>query len=903
METFIGALVGWLLQEAGAAGRRRFGDQVVRVLTRVVNAAISQAVEQIYVDAEKREHVIALLKERPAGTLPLVDGAPLGQLATAVGQWVASIETPVDEDGPPPPVTNHPLALALCREILAGIQREALRGEGVLHPLWTDYQQAVDTGKILASIEDVRRSVSGSPGGGGRGRTDRPARIDYWHPPVAHPSRFVGRDAELAWLSASGGGQLRLVYGIGGVGKTALALAFADRLGDAFPDGRVFVDFQSYSEHPRHHRKSAEQALAELLPLCGIDDRQVAGMDLPQRELLWKQAISGRRMLFVWDNVGSLVQIEPLVTVQPGCLTLITSRSELEVPAGSLKLEHLSEQEAVELFAAVAAGESDRLDQELILDAVRLCAWMPLQIMVHAASVRHRRSLPELVTELARLPTGDRLARLFASLDLSYQDLPEEVRRAWRVLGAHPGPHLTAGTAAAMLNCAVEEAVGLLDELVNANFAERYRGRFDRYGGGHEIASEPRFYAYTAHDLLRDYARHRAAQAADELTAHIQRLLDHYWERLTTGIDRTWIQVERACIVLALWLVEPNEDIRDFAHQAGHRLRETGWYLDAEVADGYALHLNRETQAREGEAYALWSLAQASITRGDHEQAVEHLQVALSINREIGNRQGEADVLTDLGMMAIFQGHHREGLATLEEALALTRELADRNREFRVQLQLAQMRLSLGAMTRADLDRAARQARALLQLGQRLGDERSRASALLFLAQVKEMQQANKAAAEAYQSALEIFQTVGHRHGQANALFGIGSVTLRRGDYVQAATRCRMALAIYREISDREGEAKTLMQMAEIAIAGGALGEATKLLHDAHTMYRQSGSPFGQAATAKRLAEVALATGQQAQARAHIRESLSLLEAINSPHADKVRQQLAGLTRPSATRE
>jgi tetratricopeptide (TPR) repeat protein len=894
--------VGWLLQEAGAAARRRLSDQVVRALTRVVEAAVSRAVAQIYVDAGQREHTTALLKERPASALPLVDGAPFGQLATVVGRWVASIEAPVDEDGHLPPVKNLPLAQALYREILAGIQAEALRGEGVLYPLWSDHQRTIDTGKILAGIEDVQRSVSESSSGHAERTAYRPARIDYWHPPIAHPGRFVGRDAELTWLSAPDRGPMRLVHGIGGVGKTALVLAFADRVGDALPDGRVFVDFHSYSEHARHHRKSAEQALAELLPLCGVDDRLVVGMDLRQRELLWKQAISGRRMLFVWDNVDSLAQIEPLLTGQPDCLTLVTSRSELDIPAGSLRLGHLTEHDAVELFAAVAAGKPDRLDQGLMSDAVRLCAWMPLQIMVHAASVRRRRSLAELVTELAKLPAGDRLARLFASLDLSYQEFTEEVRRAWRVLGAHPGPHLTAGTAAAMLGCAVEEAVKLLDELVDANFAERYRGRFDRYGGGHEIVSEPRFYAYTAHDLLRDYALDRAARSTDEVLVHINRLLDHYWERLTADLDRAWIQVERACIVLALWLVEPNEDSRDFAMQAGSRLREAGWYLDAEVADRYALRLYRETQAQDGEAYALWGLAQSAMTRGDHEQATEHLQAALTINREIGERQGQADVLTDLGMSAIFLGRHREGFAALEEALAISRELGDGDREFSVLLQLAQQRFAVSAATRADVDRAARQARALLRLGQKL-DERRRAAAFLFLAQVKEAQRANKAAIEAYRSALEIFETIGHRHGMANADFGIGTIALTRGDYVQAATHLRKALATYREVSDRVGEAKTLAQMAEVAIAHGALSEAKQLLLDAHTTYQQSGFPLGQAATAKRLAEVASAMGQDSKARVYLQESLSLLETIDSPHANKIRQQLDGLTRPSEKQE
>jgi hypothetical protein len=208
-EMFVSGLVGWLIQEAGRAGIRKVSDPVNRALERVISDTVRGAVTRVYEGAELREHTIALLLERRATDLPTVDGTPLAHLDQAIREWVASIEHPVGKDGRLPTIRNHPLVGPLREEIIQRIHDEAIRGEGVLWPLWADYYTASNQRELLQAIEDVHRTVT--------------APIEYWHPPVLHMTTFVGREAELARLSMlDADSTVRLVHGIGGVGKTAL---------------------------------------------------------------------------------------------------------------------------------------------------------------------------------------------------------------------------------------------------------------------------------------------------------------------------------------------------------------------------------------------------------------------------------------------------------------------------------------------------------------------------------------------------------------------------------------------------------------------------------------------------------------------------------------------------------
>lgn len=154
-EPFVSGLVGWLVQEAGRASVRRFSDRVSRALERVIRDAVRRAATRVCADDEQRKRTVALLLERRAMDLPMVDGTPMTHLDLAVREWVASIEHPVGEDGRLSAIGDHPLVDALRDEILEGIRDEATRGDGVLHPLWDDYVATSNQQELLAAIAGV----------------------------------------------------------------------------------------------------------------------------------------------------------------------------------------------------------------------------------------------------------------------------------------------------------------------------------------------------------------------------------------------------------------------------------------------------------------------------------------------------------------------------------------------------------------------------------------------------------------------------------------------------------------------------------------------------------------------------------------------------------------------------
>lgn len=870
-EMFLSGLVGWLVQEAGRSGLSRLGDPVGRALEQAIREAVSPAVDRVYADAEQRAHTVALLLECPAQAIPHADGVPLTRLADAVRLWVASIEYPVCADGLPERIDpDHPLVEPLCTQILTAIRNEAIFGRQALNPIWNEYLHAATQDDIDRQVRGLRADLR-EPARTSY-RVERPKRIEYWHTPVAHAAGFVGRDLELARLATTG--PVHLVHGMGGLGKTALVVEHARRVADQYPDGQLFLDFQSYSIESGRSPRSADQALAELLPHCGVDGRHIAGMSLEQRETVWKQAIAGRRMLFVWDNVGELEQILPLLTGQPGCLTLITSRAELDlVGARTLPLAPLSEADAITLFRAIASVENNT---DLVSQAVRLCVWMPLQIGVHAASVRRKRTLAELVTELRALPSDERLATLFASFDLSYRDLSDDERRALRVLGIHPGPHLTAGTAAAMLGCSTTEAVRLLDELVDANLAARYRGRFDQHSGGVDIPAASDFYAYVIHDVLRDYAHHKATTEVEgESQENVTRLLDYYhaWTYSSSRLVPAWTQAERACLLAALDLPLPPDTIQRMALDFGNRLSRLGWYAEAETAYWVGMGQSWKLGDRAGEAEALMGLADCASLRAHHGSARSLGLRALAIQRERGDQHAQAEVHLRLALPLRLLGEIDAAESHLHEALAINRQLGDQRAEAKTLLTL----VTIDSYNNLDDPIVRKRLGQLRRLGSELGDKRLQADALLQLANLNLVRGSAKRAAEGFREAYELFTEGQHRHGQANALYGLAQSALARDAHDRAAGHLDKAIALYREIGDALGEIKSLIGLGELALKTSDFPHAETRFQEAHALARNTDSTNFQAKSLEGLALVAMSTGDRATACFRLRTALRML--------------------------
>jgi hypothetical protein len=211
----------------------------------------------------------------------------------------------------------------------------------------------------------------------------------------------------------------------------------------------------------------------------------------------------------VLDNALDAQQIRPLLPGSGEALVVITSRRRLAGLDGmtSCSLDVFSAADAVALFHRIAGVERTGQQPDAVAEIVALCGFLPLAVSI-AASRFHNRpawSLEHLIfrlrdarRRLTELSIGDR--SLSALFDVSFRNLPTELRRLFCVLGfvAHPDEEFDAGTVAAMMNISVFEADRLLEELFDAHLVrQRTAGR------------------YHFHELVREHACAKAEAELD----------------------------------------------------------------------------------------------------------------------------------------------------------------------------------------------------------------------------------------------------------------------------------------------------------------------------------------------------------------------------------------------------
>jgi tetratricopeptide (TPR) repeat protein/DNA-binding SARP family transcriptional activator len=735
---------------------------------------------------------------------------------------------------------------------------------------------------------------------------------------------FTGREDELDELDRllvdaddqSTAVVISAVAGTAGVGKTALAVRWAHRVRDRFPDGQLYVDLRGYGpERP----VSAEKALARFLANLGVAGQDIP-LDIDDRAARYRTEINGRRMLVVLDNAASVEQIRPLLPGTRSCSVVVTSRDSLPglvaLHGGRrLDLGLLPHQDAVALLRKLI-GDRVQAEPDAAATLAAQCARLPLALRVAAelATARPATPLAGLVRELAdesqrlqRLDAGgDPRAAVRVVFSWSYRHLPATAARAFRLAGLHPGTDLDPYATAELTGTALDEAKNSLDVLARAHLIHLV-------GPGR----------YGMHDLLRAYARDLAGSQDSEADrrAALIRLFDYYLAAAGSARDARTPAERRhgpssspdpsvppmadAAAALAWLDAERPNLVAVCAYTAaegwpGHTI----WlstilfrYLDAgaHFPDALSIHADAmdaadETGDAAAGAYACANLGVIHMRQGRYEQAAERYQEALARFSKTGDRVGEARTLTHLGLVNWRQGRYDEAAERHRQALTRYRETGNHGGE-----ASALSNLGLVLWRQGRYEEAAEVHRQALSLYRKAGHRFGEANALANLGAVLLAQGRYEEAADDLRSALTIFQETGNRIGEGYALANLGVVSLRQRRYEQATDDLGQAVTVFRETGNRDGEAEALNGVGETLQATGQSDEARAQYAAALTLAVETGDRYQQARAHAGLAAARHAAGEHAVARERWEHALTLYTGLGVPDADAVRDRLTAL--------
>jgi len=636
------------------------------------------------------------------------------------------------------------------------------------------------------------------------------------HLPPALPE-FIGRRAEIIALDrAAGSGAIIVIDGSPGVGKSVLAVHWAHRVAENYPDGQLSLNLRGFD--PGGEPMGEAEALRRLLTELGVRPRAIEP-DPADRADQYHAEVANRRILMLLDNAASAEQVRPLIPASEGSLVVVTSRGKLpglgvSHQARFVPLSLPDEAEARNLFltylgprATESPGAIDRI--------VQWSGRMPLALAIVGASAVNYpdRSLGEIFEQLrsgiATGADGDPKASVGAALACSYRYLSEADRRTFRLLGLHPGPELEVRAVAALAAVDPAAAARSLARLSAVRLIEESGSR------------------YTLHDLVHEYAAATLTEDAAGRRAATQRLLDFHLHsgdglatllregrqpmRLdppapgvlpvsaTTEADAiAWFRSEYAVLMR---LIQAAGDLGfpayawkilttmiDFLDWQGHW---AGW-RDASKAAADAAERARD---RPGVARATRSMGRAYVQSGQYEEGGRLLRDALAMYRDLGDPDGRMRVHHDLGDLLIRQEDYSGALRETGKALDLARLARNEHEEANCLNGIAWCHLSLG-----DLAMTVEFATAAIRILERIQYARGEAAARDTLGVALDRLGEYEAARASLRRSAELCHRVGDRFSEAVVLDHLGDC-LARTDRAEALPPWRSAWAILTELN------------------------------------------------------------------------------------------------------
>ncbi|MFJ9846946.1 NB-ARC domain-containing protein [Kitasatospora sp. NPDC101155] len=205
---------------------------------------------------------------------------------------------------------------------------------------------------------------------------------------------FAGREREVDELEKllSGDGPHPLlvatIHGMGGLGKTTIAVRLAHKLARHYPDGQHFVSLDGSASSST---ASVSSALGVLLRQKGVPDDEIPSSE-EGRLAQWRTLTAGQRLLVVLDDACSIEQVEPLIPPSRDSACVITSRIILNGIDGAhhISLGLPDEDECLKMLSSMVDQRFDGSQTQDARALIQMCANLPLALRLAAARISTR---------------------------------------------------------------------------------------------------------------------------------------------------------------------------------------------------------------------------------------------------------------------------------------------------------------------------------------------------------------------------------------------------------------------------------------------------------------------------------------------------------------------------------
>ncbi|GAA2364046.1 hypothetical protein GCM10010404_17760 [Nonomuraea africana] len=671
----------------------------------------------------------------------------------------------------------------------------------------------------------------------------------------AEPNRFVGRARDVDELRGLLRDQrLVTLCGVGGIGKTRLALRVARSVVSEFADGVWLVELARIT--------SPDLVAHEIATVLGVrEERSRPALDGLRVRL------RGARALLLLDNCEQIVErcaelVSELLASCPDLRILLTTREALRIPGElvwrvpplDLPDARHPDAEAVLLFTDRAMAAGTRLATGDFDDVARLCVALDgLPLALELAAARTRMLSPAQIADrigdrFRLLTTGDRTAparqrTLLATVEWSHDLLTAKERvllRRLSVFAGHFDLDLVEQVCADERLLPREEMLDLLGGLVDKSLLLADGGR------------------YRLLETIKQFAGWRLREEGEHgwfRDRHLQVICEMEERCLEAGLaaPRASWQERRPYFVRSRNLADDCRAAVDWAVESDNALfglrlayaASAMLAIHGEIAEGVdwferLLMLDLSGVPPEVVALSKGALAYGMEARDDLAGCERAVAEALKDQEKVSHSLGKGVTLNVAGVLLLRTGRFDRAERHFDEVVATTKEHDDTFNRV-----IAHSCLAVLAGVKGQLRLAQRHANEALAVAKEHGHPWHVAMATSQLAAVAEWRGDSEAAVSHYRAAATVFDELDNRVEMERCLVMVAKAAIARGDHATARNLLAECLALARSTGQRLGLARVLRVLSRLADVEGDLQGSVLASAAAVALAEEMGEPTG----------------------------------------------------------